>query len=215
MKNPVPPPALVLIATDCRHCQPVLDALTSLTKDGIIGHLEVINIALHPEKARELGVRSTPWTRIGLFELTGRYSEDELRRWATLASTGSGAGAYFTHLLENRNLDKVIDTIQKHPDSIGGLIDLLKGLDTPMAVRIGVGAAMEELQEHDLLLPAIPMLIELTMSDRPQIRADACHYLGLTGSAAAMPAVQSLLMDQDREVREIAAETFAILDNNL
>ncbi len=217
MKKPTQTPSttLLLIATDCRHCQPVLDALTRLTKDGIIGHLEVINIALHPEKARELGVRSTPWTRIGLFELTGRYSEEELRHWATLAAAGSGVGAYFTHLLENRNPDKVVDMLRKHPDSLDDLIDLLKSLDTPMALRIGVGAVIEDLQEHDLLMPAIPRLIELTMSDRPQIRADACHYLGLTGSAAALPAVQSLLMDQDREVREIAAETFAILNNNL
>jgi HEAT repeat protein len=83
-----------------------------------------------------------------------------------------------------------------------------------MAVRIGVGAAIEELQEHRLLKPAIPKLVELTMSDQPQIRADACHYLGLTGNGEALPAVQSLLMDQDQEVREIAAETFALLNNN-
>jgi len=78
-----------------------------------------------------------------------------------------------------------------------------------------VGAAIEELQEQELLTPAIPKLVELTMSDQPQIRADACHYLGLTGSADALPAVQSLLMDEDNEVREIAAETFAILDHNM
>lgn len=186
-----------------------------MAQDGIIGHLEVVNIALHPEKARELQVRSTPWIRMGRFELVGRYSEAELRAWADLATSDSGLGAYFTHLLENRNLDKIVSTVLKYPDSLDDLIKLLESLATPMAVRIGVGAAIEELQEHGLLIPAIPRLIELTMSDHPQIRADACHYLGLTGSAAAMPAVKSLLMDQDNEVREIAAETFAILDNNI
>jgi hypothetical protein len=213
--NPTPPAALVLIATNCRYCPPVLDALTRLVKDGVIGQLEVINIAYHPEKGRELGVRSTPWTRIGAYELAGRYSGDELLRWATLAATDSGFSDYFTHLLENRNLDKVIETVQKRPDSLEDLIGLLESLDTPMALRIGVGAAIEELQEHSLLLPAIHKLIELTMSDQPQIRADACHYLGLTGSSKALPAVQSLLTDQNSEVREIAAETFAILENNI
>ncbi len=210
-----PPNALLLVTTDCSHCPPVLDAFSRLLKDGVIGHLEVVNIALHPEKAKELGVNSTPWIRIGKFEFAGRYSEDELRSWANLAATNSGLSAYFTHLLENRSLDKIVYTVRKYPESLDDLMKLLENLDIPMAVRIGVGAAIEELQEQKLLMPAIPKLVELTMSDKPQIRADACHYLGLTGSAKAMPAVQSLLMDEDNEVREIAAETFAILDNNI
>jgi hypothetical protein len=210
-----PPHALLLITTDCVHCPPVLDALSRLIKDGVIGHLEVINIALDPDKARALGVNSAPWTRIGRFEFTGRYSETELRNWANLAASNSGLSAYFTHLLENRRLDQIVYMVKKYPDSMEDLMKLLEDLEIPMAVRIGVGAAIEELQEQQLLTPAIPKLVELTMSDQPQIRADACHYLGLTGSAEALPAVQSLLMDEDNEVREIAAETFAILDGNM
>ncbi len=217
MKSPTqqPPHALLLITTDCAHCPPVLDALSRMIKDGIIGHLEVINAALHPEKARALGATSAPWIMIGQFELTGRYSEQELRNWADLATTHTGLGSYFTHLLENRGLDQIINTVKQHPDRLEDLMQLLGDLETPMAVRIGVGAAIEELQELQLLTPAIPKLIELTMSDQPQIRADACHYLGLTGSTDALPAVQSLLLDEDSEVREIAAETFAILEGNM
>ncbi len=210
-----PPHALLLIATGCKHCPPVMDALSRLVKKGAIGHLEVVNIAQHPEKARALGVNSTPWTRIGRFELTGRYSEQELHDWADLAKSNTGLSTYFTHLLENRNLDQLILMVKKYPESLEDLMRLLEDLEIPMAVRIGVGAAIEELQEQKLLTPAIPKLVELTMSDLPQIRADACHYLGLTGSADALPAVQSLLMDEDNEVREIAAETFALLDNNM
>ncbi|MCP3669939.1 MAG: HEAT repeat domain-containing protein [Gammaproteobacteria bacterium] len=217
MKRPTQssPHALLLITTNCAHCPPVLDALSRMVKDGIIGHLEVINVASHPEKARSLEVTSAPWTRIGQFELTGRYSEQELRDWADLATTNTGLGSYFIHMLENRSLDQIINIIKKHPDSLEDLMQLLEDMETPMAVRIGVGAAIEELQELRLLAPAIPKLVELTMSDQPQIRADACHYLGLTGSADALPAVQSLLLDEDHEVQEIAAETFAILNNNI
>ncbi len=217
MKSPnlSPPHALLLITTDCAHCPPVLEALSRLIKDGAIGHLEVINISLDPEKARALGVHSAPWTRIGRFEFTGRYSETELRNWANLAASNSGLSAYFTHLVENHSLDKIVQMVRRYPDSMDDLMKLLEDLEVPMAVRIGVGAAIEELQEQELLTPAIPKLVELTMSDQPQIRADACHYLGLTGSADALPAVQSLLLDEDNEVREIAAETFAILDSNM
>jgi hypothetical protein len=185
-----------------------------MVKDGALGHLEVLNIAIYPEKARALGVASAPWTKIGIFELTGSYSEKELRNWARLAETSSGIGNYFSHLLENREMGQLIKTIIKHPDTLSDLLQLLEDIETTMAVRIGIGAAVEELQEQDLLSQAIPKLIELTMSSLPQVRADACHYLGLTGNPLALPAVQNLLMDKNMEVREIAGESLALLGQN-
>jgi len=185
-----------------------------MVKDGTLSHLEIINIATHPEKAESLGARSAPWIRIGKFEFTGHYKEDELRGWADLAATNSGFSAYFSHLLEVRRLDTVVKVIKEHPNSLSELLQLIGDPDTPMSIRIGVGAAMEELQEQGLLSPAIPMLSEITMSDLPQIRADACHYLCLTESPEALPAVTRLLTDEDSEVREIAAETVAFLNNH-
>jgi hypothetical protein len=112
-------------------------------------------------------------------------------------------------------MHKLIKTVKQHPNTLSDLLRLLEQLDVPMDIRIGVGAAIEELQEQNLLVPAIPKLIELTLSNHPQIRADACHYLGLTGSTDAIPVVQALLLDEDSEVKEIAAETMALLENNL
>ena len=209
-----PPNALLLVTPDCPHCSPVVDALAKMAKEGVLGQLEIINVAWHPEKAKELGVTSAPWTKIGIYELTGLYSEDELRNWAQLTESDPGVGKYFIHLLENREMHKLINTIKEYPSTLDNLLKLLEDLDVPMDVRIGVGAAIEELQEKNLLLPAIPKLIELTLSNQPQIRADACHYLGLTGSAEAIPAVQSLTLDKDNEVREIAAETMSLLEDN-
>jgi HEAT repeat protein len=185
-----------------------------MAKEGVLGQLEIINVAWHPEKAKELGVTSAPWTKIGIFELSGRYSEEELRNWAQLAESESGTGKYFIHLIENREMHKLIKTIRQIPSTLDDLLDLLADIDMPMNIRIGIGAAIEELQEHNLLLPAIPKLTKLTLSKQPQIRADACHYLGLTGSPDALSVVQSLLLDEDEEVKEIAAETLALLENN-
>ncbi len=185
-----------------------------MVKEGVVGQLEIINAAWHPAKAKELGVTSAPWARIGIFELTGRFSEDELRNWAQLATTPSGVSDYFVYLLKNREMRTLLEIIKNHPDTLNALLRLLEELDVPMDVRIGVGAAIEELQEQNLLTPAIPKLIKLTLSAHPQVRADACHYLGLTGSQSALPVVQGLLSDEDGEVREIAAETMALLESN-
>lgn len=209
-----PPEALLLIATHCPHCPPVLDALSHMVKDGVLARLEVINIALQPERAMELGAASAPWMRIGRFEFVGHYREDELRNWADLAASGLGIPAYFSHLMEIRRLDQILAMVRKYPDSLEGLLHLLGNPDTPMAIRIGAGAAMEELQEHNLLSPAVPKLIEFTRSALPQIRADACHYLGLTGDLKAIPALKGLLEDENDEVREIAEESLATLNNH-
>jgi len=208
------PKALLVISPDCPHCSPVLDALSRMVKDGSLGHLEIINIAIHPEKAEALGARSAPWIRIGRFEFTGQYKEDELRVWASLTATNSGFSAYFSHLLEVRRLDTAVKVVGEYPNSLSELLQLIGDPNTAMSIRIGVGAAIEELQEQGLLYPAIPMLSELTMSDLPQIRADACHYLCLTEKPEALPAVTRLLTDEDSEVREIAAETVAFLNNH-
>ena len=76
-----------------------------------------------------------------------------------------------------------------------------------MAARIGVGAVLEEMAEEELLGPAVEPLRALLAAEAPQIRADACHYLGLTGDSCIADAVTPLLRDEDAEVREIARET--------
>ncbi|MBS0329365.1 MAG: HEAT repeat domain-containing protein, partial [Proteobacteria bacterium] len=44
-----------------------------------------------------------------------------------------------------------------------------------------------------------------------RVRADACHYLGLTGEAAARSWLDARLADEDADVREIAAESLESL----
>ena len=83
MSNPqnttTAPAALMLMGTRCPYCRGVLKSLQSLLAAGDISQLETHNIEENPELARELGVRSVPWVRIGDFELEGLRSEKELR----------------------------------------------------------------------------------------------------------------------------------------
>ena len=44
-----------------------------------------------------------------------------------------------------------------------------------------------------------------------RVRADASHYLGLSGAAAARAWLEARLHDDDADVREIAAESLAAL----
>jgi hypothetical protein len=206
-----PADALLLIATGCSHCPAVLDGLSRLVKAGRIGRLEVINLAVHPEAGQALGVRSVPWTRIGPFELDGLLGASELEDWAERAADGSGFGAYYRHLLEVRRLPRVVELVRERPASLAELLALIDDEDTPMAVRIGIGAVFEELEADPLLAELVPELAILAASEAVQIRADIAHYLGLSRSPAARPVLRRLLDDASEEVREIAAESLALL----
>jgi hypothetical protein len=66
---------------------------------------------------------------------------------------------------------------------------------------------LEEFAGSDALRALLPRLGELSQHADAWVRADACHYLGLTGDAAARTWLQSRVTDEDAEVREIAAES--------
>jgi hypothetical protein len=204
------PGALVYIGSSCPHCPAVLDGLARLVKDGRLARLEVVNLSV-ADPAPSDAVRSVPWMRIGPFELVGAIAAGELADWAERAATGEGWAAYYAHLLEQRRLSEVERLVHERPATLIDLLALLGDAGTPMALRIGIGALLEGLAGGPILAGAVPVLVQLTLSDLPQTRADACHYLGLARDPQAIAAVRRLLDDEQADVREIAAETLALL----
>jgi hypothetical protein len=205
------PEALVYVGSACPHCGGVLDALTGLVKQGLLARLEIVNLTAGRQPAPGDAVRSVPWTRIGHFELVGAIPAEELADWAERAAAGTGWAAYYVHLLEHRRLDEVERLVRTNPAGLRDLLTLVGAEATPMALRIGIGAVAEDLAGDPALRAAVPVLVQLTLSATPQARADACHFLGLAGDPQAVPAVRRLLDDERPDVREIAAETLALL----
>ena len=205
------PDATLLIAPGCPHCPKVLQALSEFVKRGEIGSLEVINIAIHPEAAEKAGTRSVPWTRVGSFELVGALTPQEIRE--TIEKAGRADPLeHLVHLLETSRLDEVVKAISNTPDALPSLVTLLDDLDTPMAVRIGIGAVLEELPET-LVRSAETALITLTDSGNQSVRADAAHYLSLVDTDTSRETLQRLLSDSSEEVREIAGESLEALSS--
>jgi thiol-disulfide isomerase/thioredoxin len=203
----IPADVLLLIAPGCPHCKAVLEALSTLVKKAQIGRLEIVNIAVRPEIAADVGTRSVPWTRIGPFELPGDYSPKELAEWAEHAAAGTGMPEYLSDLLETQKLSTVVAMTKQDPQHLNDLLSLASDLDTPMGVRIGVAAAFEELAEEQGLVQLVDKFGEMSESPEPQLRADACHYLGLTHSPEARSWLEARLNDENDEVREIAEES--------
>jgi len=206
--------ATLLITSECSYCPAVLDALTRLLKQGQIDRLEVFNLTRQPEIAARFGARSVPWMRIGPFDLTGRQSYTDLVRWLGLADSDDATEQYYSHLLSSQQAARVIQLTDQQPETLLALTRLLGRPETPMSVRLGIGVVLETLAETGYADALVESLAELTRSATQQIRADACHYLGLAGTPLAARSIQPLLQDTDAEVREIAAESLDAINGS-
>jgi thiol-disulfide isomerase/thioredoxin len=209
------PDALLFIAPGCPHCPTVLAALSELVKQALVGRLEVVNIAVHPQQAEQLGVRSVPWLKLGDFEFQGLHSLAELRRWAETANTADGLADYFSAELQNGRLPQVAAMVANRPERLAALLALAEDPDTELAVRIGVSAVIEDLAGSPTLLGELPALQRLAASGDSRVRADACHFLALTESPDALPALEQLAQDSERSVSDVARDCLADLRDSI
>ena len=201
------PDALLLISTHCPHCPAMLAALADLVKQGTIGRLEAVNLEQRPEVGQALGVRSVPWLRIGRIELAGVHGKAELAEWAAKADSEAGLADWFHALLKEGQLPCAQALIEADPALLAAVLPIVGNVDASLNVRLGAGVLLEEFAATDALRALLPRLGELSRHSDARVRADACHYLGLTGDAAAKPWLESRLTDDDADVREIATES--------
>jgi len=203
--------ALLLLAPGCPHCAGMLEGLGTLVKEGALARLEVVNVAVEPGPARDLGIRSVPWTRVGDYDLPGLHTLEELRHWTAMAAREDGMTAYLSDLLATARRHEVAERVRADSTLLLRLVDLLGEPDTGLSVRIGVMATLEEFQGTGTLDALVdPLSQHITHMD-PRVRADACHALTLTGSARAIPALQRCVNDPDPEVRETAVDGIELL----
>ncbi len=205
------PDALLLISTHCPHCPAMLAALADLVKQGTIGRLEAVNLEQHPEIGQSLGVRSVPWVRIGRIELAGVHGKAELADWAAKADSEEGLADYFHMLLKEGQLPRAQAAIEADPALLASVLPIVGNVEASLNVRLGAGVLLENFAGSDALRALLPRLGELSQHADARVRADACHYLGLTGDTAAKPWLEARVNDDDADVREIAAESLQAL----
>jgi len=207
--------ALLLIAPGCPHCATMMGLLGELLKEGAIGRLVMVNIAEQPDIAAKHGVRSVPWLKLGQFEFSGALSRGEIETWLQAAAANGGLQGYLAQQLENGALRDILVQVRRRPRLLVDLLDILRGDDVPLTVRIGISAVVEAFADQPQVLRGrIPEFLGLLESGEAAVRADACHFLGLTGSAEARSALERCLHDPEPMVREIARESLDLLGGN-
>ncbi|MBI5752243.1 MAG: HEAT repeat domain-containing protein [Hydrogenophilales bacterium] len=203
------PDVLLFTAPACPHCPGVKAALNTLLQEGAIASLEVVDTFTATERVQALGVKSVPWFRIGEFEFEGAMPLGELRAWAMRAASASGLKEYFFEMLKSGRRGKVEDMIRADPQRSVALVDLMRDPEASMAIRLGIGAILEEFQGSAIAAPMAPKLAGMLHDPEPRNRADAAHFLSLIGNGEALKILRDCLDDPDPEVREIAHDALS------
>ena len=213
------PDALMLLSSHCALCPGVLDSLTKMIKNGVIGNLSVINLEQHPEAMQQYNTRSVPWVRIGKHELTGAQTLEALQQRAQWARDEKNSVVHvvadFDFLLSDGQASKVVDAIKKDATAMQAVMTLLGDPGTVLSTRIGIGVVFEEFAGSDILKTLIEDLGALTKHKDQRIRADAYHYLGMTADKSAMAFLEAGKTDKDKVVQEIASDSIEELNSQL
>ncbi len=207
------PDALLLISPHCPHCPAMLASLAELLKQGNIGRLEAINLEQHPGVGQALGVRSVPWLRLGRIELAGVHGKAELAEWAAKADSEAGIADWFHLLLKQGQLPRAQAMIEADPALLAAVLPIVGNVEASLNVRLGAGVLLEHFAGTDTLRALLPRLGELSQHADARVRADACHYLGLTTDAAARAWLAPRIGDEDADVREIATESLQAISS--
>ena len=184
-----------------------MQILTELMKTGQLTELRIVNIEENPELARQLGVRSVPWLQLGPFELQGSRSRQEILLWLERATSFEGLTEYLDEVLAEGNIAYAKKLIERYPQALANVIDLMADPEAKINVRLGVGVIIEDMAETEMFKSVIPRLQGYLSSDDARIRGDACHYLSLTKDSSVITDIEGLLSDKSEEVREIAQDS--------
>lgn len=110
-------------------------------------------------------------------------------------------------------LDNIIDMF-KHDESLYEYVGYLM-TDERMRVRIGVTALMETLREDsENVGKAVPYIVPILKDENPVMRGDAAYLLGIIGDKGAVPHLEKMLNDKDRNVSLIAKEAIDDIKSN-
>jgi len=205
------PDALLLVSPACSYCKGMREALATLADTGALASFRIVDITEQPDIAEQLRVRSVPWLRLGEFVLEGAHTPGEIGKWIDVSSQENRWSVYLAHLLATGQLSLAERLVEDNPQRVAALIELARNPQTGINIRIGIAAILEGQKGSQAAREMIPLLSDMAKSEQATIRADACHYLALTGSTEAIPVLRKYLDDADASVREIAAEGISVL----
>lgn len=210
----IPVHAILFIADDCPHCPIMKKFLGDMLTEDTLASLDIVDISVDLKRAEALGVRSVPWLKLNTLVLQGLHTEGEIKYWLEQVTKKNGRQQLFEKLLEAGQLAQVESMLRREPDALTNLLVLFADHERQINVRLGASAVLESLQGSDLLEAAVDEIAAYTLSPQTNTRIDACHVLSFVYHDTSVASLKKTLKDEDKEVREVAAESLQELAEN-
>jgi predicted thioredoxin/glutaredoxin len=206
----------LFVMPGCPICPQMERLFRQLQQEGLLDELEIIDITQHPQRAQELGIRSAPSYLVNGVLFSGLKHRPEIEQLLQ-----QGAGGNWRSLLSEELSEGGMETARKavleHEAARDALFDLLEDADTPLVVRIGLSAIIEELAERGLLEAHLPRLLKLAQSDDERIALDGLYYLSMLKAPQAVQTLSKIaesaghpLQQQARELLQEQAESASL-----
>jgi alkyl hydroperoxide reductase subunit AhpF len=199
----------VLVAPTCPNCPRVVAACGEVA----VEHPEIQLVIIDAQYLTELAgsCRSVPMAIIeGTHTVVGMLTAAELRQLLEQRGEPGFELKALASMIENGRVKEAVPLLvaqQGHE----ALAALLQG--GTMQQRMGLMLAVEMALEQDPhgLDGAVPHLLPLLEADDATVRGDTADLLGQIGAPGARKALKGLLQDENPDVREMAAESLAML----
>lgn len=172
---------------------------------GEISSLKIIDVTEQAELAQEHHIRSVPYYLINGVAFTGARSADEIHELLKQDAISNWKET-LVQALSQGELDTAERGISENEPARDAMMQLLKEVDTPLVVRIGLTAVIESLADADWLLDYQDHIIDMTDHVDQRIAVDALYYLSLIGSGGSLDHLECVAENSNGELAEHARE---------
>ncbi len=195
----------LFVMPGCPICPQMERLFRQLHEEGKLERLQVIDITKQPDRAQQLGIRSAPSYLINGVLFSGLKQRGEIERLLQ-QNQGEQWRSLLSEELAEGGMEAARQAVFGNEAARHALFDLLEDEETPLVVRIGLSAIIEDLATEGLLETDQSRLLKLAQHPDQRIALDGLYYLSLLHSPEAIEALSRVADDETHPLHEQARE---------
>lgn len=199
----------LFVLHDCQLCPQMEKIFKNMYESGAVNSLEVMDVAQHPELAKQYNIRSVPFYLINDVAFSGLKSATDIRQLLGMDETKK-IEQQISQLLTEGDLGSTQELVSSNEGARKAMIQLLTNEDTELLIRIGLTAVFESLAPSGIFIEFEDQIKQMSEDTNERIAIDAMYYLSLMAtegslkhlSEIAQSNASTILRDQAQELLE-------------
>ena len=175
----------LFVLHDCQLCPQMEKIFKNMYESGAVNSLEVMDVAQHPEIAKQYNIRSVPFYLINDVAFSGLKSATDIRQLLGMDETKKFE-QQISQLLTEGDLGSTQELVSSNEGARKAMIQLLTNEDTELLIRIGLTAVFESLAGTGIFIEFEDQIIEMAENPDERIAIDAMYYLSLMATESSI-----------------------------